>query len=248
MAYSVKLDQFEGPLDLLLQLIDKQKVAIEEVFVSKITEQYLACIEGISMDMDNASDFLSMAATLLYIKSRALLPKPPREPLDEQEEDPQELLIRRLNEYRAYKQLCETLRAHEQAALGRYYKLPEEAFLSGNIEFTGVDADALFNAFVSVLARKKPQGSPPVVREIRKEEITIARCMEFIIGQVSGKERVSFDELFQHGTSRISYIMTFVALLELMHENRVTAIQDGHNAAIYITNNSMQKRMEVESG
>ena len=65
MAYSVKLDQFEGPLDLLLQLIDKQKVAIEDIFVSRITEQYLACIEGMSLDMDNASAFLAMAATLL---------------------------------------------------------------------------------------------------------------------------------------------------------------------------------------
>ncbi|MFZ5975864.1 MAG: segregation and condensation protein A [Bacillota bacterium] len=245
MAYSIKLEQFEGPFDLLLHLIDKQEVAVEEIFVSSITEQFLSCIEGISMDMDTASDFLTMAATLLYIKSRALLPKPPKQSPEEQEEDPQEALIRRLNEYRTYKQLCEALREHEQAALGRYFKLPEETFLGRkDIELTGVDVDALMGAFVSVLQREKPQAAQPIVREIRREEITVVQRMQFIIGRLAGRKRVSFDELFQKDATRMEYIMTFVALLELMHENTVTAVQEGHRAKIFIVRRT-RKRMEV---
>lgn len=242
MAYSIKLEQFEGPLDLLLHLVDKQKVAVEDIFVSRITEQYLAYMDGISMDMDNASGFLSMAATLLYIKSRALLPAPPRQTLDETEEDPREALIRRLNEYRAYKQLCETLRVQERAAMGRYYKLPEETFAGRkDLELAGVGADALFNAFFAVLQRKKPQKPEIVVREIQKEEITVAQCMRFIIAKLAGKNRVPFETLFSDDASRDQVIITFMALLELMCENTVTAEQEGHNTTIFITENTKRR-------
>jgi segregation and condensation protein A len=235
MAYSVKLDQFEGPLDLLLQLIDKQKVAIEDIFVSRITEQYLACIEGMSLDMDNASAFLAMAATLLYIKSRALLPAPPERSETEEEEDPEQALIRRLNEYRAYKQLCLALRDHEQAALGRYFKLPEETFAGRKeVEFTGVDAGALLNAFTAVLRRAKTPPPRPQVREIRREGMTVSQCMNRITGHLAKKKRLSFDELFEGGASRMEYILTFVALLELIYENRVTAVQEGRGAKLFI--------------
>ena len=235
MAYSVKLEQFEGPLDLLLQLIDKQKVAIEDIFISHITEQYLACIEGMSLDMDNASDFLSMAATLLYIKSRALLPALP-ERSGEEEEDPGQALIRRLNEYRAFKQLCPALREHEQAALGRYFKLPEETFAGQrDIELTGVDAAALLSAFTDLLRREKAPQPGPHVHEIRKEGLTVAHCMQRITAHLAKKKRLSFDELFESGASRIEFILTFVALLELIYENRVTAMQEGHGAKLFIT-------------
>jgi len=96
MAYVVTLSQFEGPLDLLLHLITRAKVDIKDIFVSEITEQYLASLEGIDeLDMDVASEFLTMAATLLEIKSRALLPRPPKEE-EEGEESPEQALIRRL--------------------------------------------------------------------------------------------------------------------------------------------------------
>ncbi len=105
MAYVVSLKQFEGPLDLLLHLITRAKVDIKDIFVSEITEQYLASLDGIDeLDMDSASEFLQMAATLVEIKSRALLPKPP-EPEDPEEESPEEALIRQLEEYKKFKGL-----------------------------------------------------------------------------------------------------------------------------------------------
>ncbi|HML47635.1 MAG TPA: segregation/condensation protein A, partial [Clostridia bacterium] len=101
--YLVQLKQFEGPLDLLLHLISRAQVDICDIFISEITEQYLASMEDIaSLEMDAASEFLAMAATLLEIKSRALLPKPPK--VEEGEETPEEALIRRLTEYKALKE------------------------------------------------------------------------------------------------------------------------------------------------
>ena len=100
MAVYVSLRQFEGPLDLLLHLISKAKIDIKDIFVSEITEQYLESMRGLDeLDMDTASEFLTMAATLLEIKSRALLPRPPAEPEDG-EETPEQALIRRLEEYK----------------------------------------------------------------------------------------------------------------------------------------------------
>ena len=101
--YYVSLKQFEGPLDLLLHLITRAKVDIKDIFVSEITEQYLASMGSVDeLDMDTASEFLTMAATLVYIKSRSLLPKPPKE--NTEEEDPADALIRQLREYRAAKE------------------------------------------------------------------------------------------------------------------------------------------------
>ena len=113
MAYVVQLKDFEGPLDLLLHLIGRAKVRIEDIFVSEITEQYLASVQDLSgLDMDAASEFLQMAATLMEIKSRALLPKPPKD----EEEDPKEELLRRLEEYRQIKEASKALRIYEAEA------------------------------------------------------------------------------------------------------------------------------------
>ena len=116
MAYEVQLKQFEGPLDLLLHLIARAKVDICDIFVSEITEQYLASMADIdSLDMDTASEFLTMAATLLEIKSRALLPRLP-DPEEEGEETPEQALIRRLHEYRAIKEGAAEMQSIERAA------------------------------------------------------------------------------------------------------------------------------------
>ena len=117
MAVYISLRQFEGPLDLLLHLITKAKIDIKDIFVSEITEQYLDSMRGLDeLDMDTASEFLTMAATLLEIKSRALLPRPPAEPEDG-EETPEQALIRRLEEYKLYKESAGRMKEFEQVAM-----------------------------------------------------------------------------------------------------------------------------------
>lgn len=139
--YYVSLKQFEGPLDLLLHLITRAKVDIKDIFVSEITEQYLASMGSVDeLDMDTASEFLTMAATLLEIKSRALLPRPP-EPTEDGEETPEQTLIRRLEEYKLYKESAGRMKEFEQAAMQVFSKLPEEYPLPPQpVELTGLVA------------------------------------------------------------------------------------------------------------
>ena len=123
MAYAFKLESFEGPLDLLLHLIAKAQVDIKDIFVSEITDQYLAYLEQMEqLDMEQASEFLTMAATLLNIKSRSLLPKPETP----EEDDPEALLILQLEEYKKIKQASLVLQEMEKSAAKSYFKLPEE--------------------------------------------------------------------------------------------------------------------------
>ena len=151
MAYVVQLKDFEGPLDLLLHLISRAKVNIRDIFVSEITEQYLQSIEDLSgLDMDAASEFLQMAATLLEIKSRALLPKPPK---TEDEEDPQEVLMRRLEEYKRIKEAGKTLRIYEAEAQEMVTRLPLEMVTEARIELSQMSLESLQAAFLNVLLR-----------------------------------------------------------------------------------------------
>ena len=125
MELNFKLTEFEGPLDLLLHLIDKAQIAIEDIFVSDITEQYLEYVNTLpEINMESASEFLATAAMLLEIKSRRLLPKPPKP--EEDEEDPEQVLIRRLQEYKRIKENAVILRAREGELEGMYFKKPQE--------------------------------------------------------------------------------------------------------------------------
>jgi segregation and condensation protein A len=157
MAYLVQLKQFEGPLDLLLHLIEEAEVDVKDIFVSEITAQYLSYMAQVDeLDMDTASEFLTMAATLLYIKSRQLLPRPPKE--DEAEEDPEELLIRQLREYKAFKEATEQLRQLFEAAQNGKTRLPEDVPLPPKeVTLDGASMDGLFSAFLVMLERKKDE-------------------------------------------------------------------------------------------
>ena len=222
----VSLGQFDGPLDLLLTLISRAKLDIKEIFLSQITEQYLASIEDLSeLPMDSASEFLQMAATLLEIKSRAILPKPPRE--DEGEESPEEALIRQLEEYRQFKELSARMQALEKEARQLITKLPEEYPLPPpEYELTGMTLDALAKAFARVLSRIEAQGDSDIVarREIRREVYTMQHCMSRILRRVR-KGDVLFAALFEGVPRRDELISMFLALLELLKLGRVRITQ-----------------------
>ena len=155
MDYVIKLAQYQGPLDLLLALISKARIEVKDIFVSEITEQYIEYIsqEG-AVDMDSASDFVQMAATLLYIKSRALLPHPEND-VDEDGLTPEERLIKRLTLYRSFKAASETMRGMELEAQAQYYKLPEELNATPPEEvYLNTDPE-LLKLYFAALSRKK---------------------------------------------------------------------------------------------
>ncbi len=227
MPYVVSLKQFDGPLDLLLTLISRAKIQITEIFLSEITEQYLASIEDLSaLDMDSASEFLQMAATLLEIKSRALLPVPPRE--DEEEESPEQALIRQLTEYKQFKELSQDMQRLETEAKLLITKLPEEYPLPPpTFELNAMTLDQLSRAFAHVLMRVEArEHSSHEPREVKRDHYPMHSCMARIQLRLRAGE-VLFRELFEDAPDKDEVISMFLALLELLKLNRVKLVQKG---------------------
>ena len=232
MAYVVELKQYEytGPLDLLLDMISHAKINIREIFVSEITEQYLEAMKQIGdLDMDSASEFLQMAATLVEIKSRALLPKPP-EPEDPEEESPEEALIRQLEEYKKFKEISREMKQLEDEAREYITKLPEEYPLPPpSFEITGLTLEGLINAFARVMARQAQADDEPKgqqVRRIIRDEHTVPMCMAHILRQVR-KAPARFEALLSPSPTREEVVTLFLAMLELLKLGKITFFQDG---------------------
>ena len=216
MSQVVRLKDFEGPLDLLLHLIGKAKIDIREIFVSQITDQYVETIRNaVDIDMDEASEFLTIAATLVELKSRSLLPKPK---VEEEEEDSEEAFIRRLEEYRQFKETAQHMQAFEKAAALMYQKLPEEYPLPPpTFELTGLTLDGLMEAIARVLARKPSQEEEleQVNRDIRRDEYTIRGCMGTIFTRLK-KGRVDFISMLSEAPTKEEVVTFFLALLEVL--------------------------------
>ena len=226
MALTIHLNQFDGPLDMLLFLIGKAKIDIRDIFVSEVTDQYIQSVrEAEDLDMEDASAFITMAATLIEIKSRSLLPKPQTET---DEEDPEKLLIRQLEEYQRYKQSSQELKALEKAAEAVFSKLPEEYPLPPpSLELKGLTLDGLFKAFSEVLRRleeKGEEGNAFVPRRIVRDAHDIPGCMKHIRGMLK-RGPTRFFALFSEEPSREEVITLFLALLELIRLGQVTVVQ-----------------------
>ncbi|MGK5508095.1 segregation/condensation protein A [Brevibacillus formosus] len=233
MAYSIKLDSFEGPLDLLLHLIDKAEVDIYDIPVAEITEQYLATIDKMQeLQLDVASEFVVMAATLLSIKSKMLLPKKEEQvfqqflDMDVDEIDPREELVARLLEYKRYKMLAENLREME---IGRnqVFTRPAEN-LSPYVReedhtVTNVTLYDLINALEKLV--KKTKEKEPITK-VSRDEISIKDRMTEIRQAVRRGGMVRFSELFTQGATRTEIVTTFLALLELMKAKHITCVQN----------------------
>ena len=237
MAYIVSLKEFDGPLDLLLTLISNAKIDIHDIFVSQITEQYLETMRLVDeLDMDSASEFLQMAATLLEIKSRAMLPKPPK-PEDPEELSPEEALIRQLEEYRQFKEVSSRMKQLEEEARALLTKLPEEYPLPPpNIEITGLTLEKLIRAYRKVLERAERAEADDRMasREIRRDSFTVAGCMARISRSVR-RGGCRFSELFGEDFTRQEVVTMFLALLELIKLNRLHVQQTAAYEEIMLT-------------
>ncbi|MBM7581318.1 segregation and condensation protein A [Caldicoprobacter guelmensis] len=227
MGYQVKLDVFEGPLDLLLHLISKAKINIEDISISEITAQYMEYLNQMqALDIDIASEFLVMAATLLHIKSCKLLPKPAPQP-EEQDLDPQQQLIQRLKEYKRYKDAGAWLNERYMVYSNMYSKLPEEIIDSGeDVKFSNVTKQDLVKAMIDVLERKKAhQQVQPVVRSIKSEAISLQDRIRQITSILVKKGKVMFSQLVSKRFSRLYIVVTFLALLEMVNRGWIMVQQ-----------------------
>ena len=214
-----KLKDFDGPLDLLLTLIGKAQIDIRDIFVSEITDQYLDIVRNEpDLNMEESSDFLVMAATLLEIKSRAMLPRP----APPEEEDPETELIRRLEEYKQFKETAANMKQFEEAARNVFTKLPEEYPLPPQeYELTGLSLEGLTEAFIRIWSRKPALDDDPAsnhyaVRNIRRDLHTVQECMLDLLQTVRKKKRIRFEEAFQDAPTKEAVVTYFLAVLELL--------------------------------
>lgn len=221
-----KLDQFEGPLDLLYHLIKVAKIDIRDIFISQITEQYLAIVRDVeNIDMEKAADFTLMAATLLEIKSNKLLPKP-EVVGDEPEEDPEEKLYRQLEEYKLFKEASEKLKEYED--VGKFYKEPDSSAGDYRYELPEhLSLDSLISAFSKLLHRVSVKAESIVERKIEKDRFTVAEKIAQIKDSLLIKPKFKFNELFESDYSKSEIINTFLALLELLKGQMVKVEQSG---------------------
>jgi segregation and condensation protein A len=227
-AYQVKLASFEGPLDLLLHLIRKHEVNIYDIPIALITEQYLGYLELMQeMNLDVAGEFLVMAATLIHIKSRTLLPRPDPSQEDGPEEDPREALIRRLLEHQKYKAAAELLHDRETlrgAQFGRHDASVARAAGDAYEPELEVDLFTLMSAFRSVLERASRR--PPMV--LPPDQISIEDRIHQLLGRLSETEACGFEDLFDDGDGTRSFmIVTFLALLEMIRLKLIRVFQTG---------------------
>ncbi len=214
--YKVRLEIFEGPLDLLLYLIKKDEIDIYDVSLERITSQYLAYLDTFQMlNIEVASEFIVMAANLMYIKSRTLLPvsqQPPEE--DAEEDDPRWELIRQLVEYKKFKDVAQFLQVRDAEGAEFYAATPELPDLSSPANaLPQVGIFDLIRAFQKVLKRFDDVNS---LREIVDDRWTVSDKIDFLLSTVPVGGRMRFEELFTEASSRSEVIVTFLAILELI--------------------------------
>ncbi|MCE0523590.1 MAG: segregation/condensation protein A [Methylacidiphilales bacterium] len=224
----VKLPVFEGPLDLLLYLIKKDELDIYDIPIERITSQYLDYLRLIKMlDLEVAGEYLVVAATLVYIKSRVILPHDQRPPEDEaDEDDPRWELVRQLVEYKKYKDAAFELQqclARQENVHGRGGSFKPDLGADGSLPFDKVGLFDLLSVFQKVLARANANED---LRDIFEDRFTVSDKILLIQGRIAERSRIVFEELFPAGASRTEIVVTFLAVLELIRLKQIGVAQE----------------------
>ena len=231
--YAIKLDVFEGPLDLLLHLIQQNEMDITDISIAEITEQYLEYLNLMEMlDLDVASEFLVMAATLLHLKSQIILPS--KNPDESYTFKDREELVKQLLEYKQFKEAAQTLdyyATNHEKAHGRSVDSYADVEDLREVQIKATLFD-LLSAFKYVTEREF--AIDDAYEEIQEEQITVEEKMEFLERRLNAGEQIRFDELFSEFASKLERIVTFLAILELIRLQQIVAVQSGHFDNIYI--------------
>lgn len=231
-TYTIKLPQFEGPFDLLLFFIERDELDINDIPIAQITNDFLQYIREMeAMNIDLASEFILVAATLMRIKAKMLLPR--KEVDDEGNEiDPREELVQRLLEYKRYKSVLEELREMELKRSKQFErgntaqelkKIAQRALV--DIELESISLFKLLHTFEKVMEQFQSRETPPQIHQIVQYNYTVDHQRQYIIDLVERKEKTSFSTLFRICENRIHAIVTFLALLELLNQQEVTLVQ-----------------------
>ena len=235
MNYTVTIDNFEGPLDLLLHLIKQSDIDIVDISILEITKQYLSYIEAQEkMNLNIASEYLVMAATLIEMKSSILLPRRNQDEDDEFEEDPRNAFIQRLIEYKKYKEMTKSFKELEKLRNDIYTKLPEDLkeYQEQDYSYDGdVKLDDLLKAFQNFLDRKNLE--KPLNTKITKKELSVSKRSGEIRTLLKHKKRLGFDELFDIYNKEY-VVVTFLSILDLAKRQELNITQDDNFSKIYL--------------
>lgn len=231
MTTRVQLEIFEGPLDLLLHLIKKNEVSITDIPIATITEQYLATLEVMqTLNLDVAGEFLVMAATLIHIKSRMLLPATDAEEDEEEGADPRAELVRRLLEYQRFKDAADQLERREVLTRDVFVRSAAPAEEIPAPGFREVSIFELLTALKRVLDRLPKD----VVHEVLLEKITVREKMTLLLDHLRNHGKTLFESLFAEVKSRMEVVVTFLAMLELVKMRAIRIYQEEATGPIQI--------------
>lgn len=229
---NVQLEAFEGPFDLLFHLIEKNEIDIYDIPIAQLTEQYLSFLEQAEYkNMDSMSEFLIMAATLLEIKSKFLLPKQKQDP--EQKQDPREELVHKLLEYKKFKEVTEDLKKREQKAALVFYKEADKAVQAlkqsktEDCFLSGITLEHLYQAFTEVMKRReiKIDKVRSSFKSVEKDLYTIDEKIDYMKDLLILHPCVFFHQIFREKAVKMEIVVTFLALLELIKIKEVTVSQ-----------------------
>jgi segregation and condensation protein A len=227
----VQLEIFEGPLDLLLHLIKKNEVSITDIPIAAITEQYLATLELMqSLNLDVAGEFLVMAATLIHIKSRMLLPAGADEPDEDEGIDPRDELVRRLLEYQRYKDAATVLEQREILTRDVFIRGGSSTEEAGPRGFREISIFELLGALKRVIERLPKD----VFHEVTLEKITVREKMTLLLDKLHERGSLLFETLFEHVRTRMEVVVTFLAMLELVKVRAIRIVQEELGGPILI--------------
>lgn len=226
--YTTVLDNFEGPLDLLLFLINKEEIEIQDVFVSQVTEQFLDYMKGLPyIDVEKVTDYLNIAASITKIKAQALVPNLMEDPeLDEQIEADKAELLRALEEYKLIRE--ETKKLKELETIGYFFKEPDKNVGEVKTVFSmeNLTLDGLISAFSALLLKRETEIAQQEAKEIPRDEYTVSQKITFILENLEVKEEIEFEELFTQDCTKQEIITTFQAMLELLKHQYLRVVQE----------------------
>lgn len=235
MDINLKLESFEGPMDLLLSLIEKNKIDIYDIPIALVTDQYMEYLGMMDSEkMENMSEFIVMASKLLKIKSSMLLPKADT---DEEQEDPRDELVARLVEYKLFKQLAEGLKEKQASAGFRYYGSGDRPMLERAKNDVPIHLDEILKdvtgmlldeTYTALMQRRevKPNRAKAVARAVYVQPFKIEEKMEYIQNLLRLKDNVAFKRMFRPNSTKTEIAVTFMAMLELVKNADIRAVQD----------------------
>ena len=235
--YTTVLSNFEGPLDLLLFLINKEEIEIKDIFVSQVTEQFLQYMKGLPyLDVDKVSEYLNIAATIIKIKAQSLVPNLEDDPsIDAAIEEDKAELIRALEEFRLIKE--ETKKLKELETIGYYFKEPDKNVGEARIVYTDFNLAGLIKAFSALMLKRENAASEEEYREIPRDEFTVEQKIQYILESVEEGKSVKFENLFSIDYTKAEVITTFQAMLELLKHQYLRVTQESVFGEILISLN-----------